>query len=562
MAKKSDITTKGLERATHRALYYSMGLLPEDLEKPIIGVVNAQNETMPGHRHLDIIARAVKEGIIAAGGTPIEFPTIGICDGIAQGHIGMNYILPSREIICDSVELMVQAHQLDAVVLLASCDKIVPGMIMAAARLNVPAILINGGPMLGGIEFDGRKSDGTSADEAMGMLSAGKITQEDVDKLVDAACPGCGSCSFFGTANTMGCAVEALGMSLSGSAVIPAVYADRLRYAYETGRKIVELTIRDIRPRDIITKASIRNAIVATMAVCGSTNACLHLPAIAMEAGIKDWNVVEEFGILNKTTPQLARIYPASNWSLEDFYKAGGMQRVLQNLGDLIDTSVMTVNGCTLGEALSQAKFIYPENPDLIKTRENPFAPTGGIAVLKGNLAPETGITKPGAFDPSLYEFTGKAICFDCEEDAEEAILAGKVKPGHVVVVRYEGPKGGPGMREMYKAMKYLYGQGLNLSTALITDGRFSGTNNGCFVGHISPEAADGGPLAIVQDGDEIYLNVNEGILELKVSDEEIAERLKHWKRPEKKIPEGYLKLYSKVASAASKGAVIDADKI
>ena len=553
-----------LMKLSYKGYFKSMGYSEDELsdKKPRIGIANSWNQLVPGHYNLNQVAEYVKRRIYAAGGTACEFGVMACCDGIAQGHIGMNYILPSREIICDSVELMVQAHQLDAVVLLASCDKIVPGMIMAAARLNVPAILINGGPMLGGIEFDGRKSDGTSADEAMGMLSAGKITQEDVDKLVDAACPGCGSCSFFGTANTMGCAVEALGMSLSGSAVIPAVYADRLRYAYETGRKIVELTIRDIRPRDIITKASIRNAIVATMAVCGSTNACLHLPAIAMEAGIKDWNVVEEFGILNKTTPQLARIYPASNWSLEDFYKAGGMQRVLQNLGDLIDTSVMTVNGCTLGEALSQAKFIYPENPDLIKTRENPFAPTGGIAVLKGNLAPETGITKPGAFDPSLYEFTGKAICFDCEEDAEEAILAGKVKPGHVVVVRYEGPKGGPGMREMYKAMKYLYGQGLNLSTALITDGRFSGTNNGCFVGHISPEAADGGPLAIVQDGDEIYLNVNEGILELKVSDEEIAERLKHWKRPEKKIPEGYLKLYSKVASAASKGAVIDADKI
>ena len=553
-----------LMKLSYKGYFKSMGYSEDELsdKKPRIGIANSWNQLVPGHYNLNQVAEYVKRGIYAAGGTACEFGVMACCDGIAQGHIGMNYILPSREIICDSVELMVQAHQLDAVVLLASCDKIVPGMIMAAARLNVPAILINGGPMLGGIEFDGRKSDGTSADEAMGMLSAGKITQEDVDKLVDAACPGCGSCSFFGTANTMGCAVEALGMSLSGSAVIPAVYADRLRYAYETGRKIVELTIRDIRPRDIITKASIRNAIVATMAVCGSTNACLHLPAIAMEAGIKDWNVVEEFGILNKATPQLARIYPASNWSLEDFYKAGGMQRVLQNLGDLIDTSVMTVNGCTLGEALSQAKFIYPENPDLIKTRENPFAPTGGIAVLKGNLAPETGITKPGAFDPSLYEFTGKAICFDCEEDAEEAILAGKVKPGHVVVVRYEGPKGGPGMREMYKAMKYLYGQGLNLSTALITDGRFSGTNNGCFVGHISPEAADGGPLAIVQDGDEIYLNVNEGILELKVSDEEIAERLKHWKRPEKKIPEGYLKLYSKVASAASKGAVIDADKI
>ncbi len=549
-----------LMKGSYKGYFKGMGYSEDELseKKPRIGIANSWNQLVPGHYNLNQVAEYVKRGIYAAGGTACEFGVMACCDGIAQGHIGMSYILPSREIICDSVELMVQAHQLDAVVLLASCDKIVPGMIMAAARLNIPAILINGGPMLGGIEFDGRKSDGTSADEALGMLSAGKITQSDIDNLVDAACPGCGSCSFFGTANTMGCAVEALGMSLSGSAVVPAVYADRLRYSYETGRKVVELTLKDIRPRDIITKASIRNSIISTMSVCGSTNAVLHLSAIAMEAGIKDWNVVEEFGILNKTTPQLARIYPASNWSLEDFYKAGGMQRVMQNLGDLLDTSVMTVNACTLGEALSQAKFIYPENPDLIKTRQEPFAPTGGIAVLKGNLAPDTGITKPGAFDPSLYEFTGKAICFDSEEDAEEAILAGKVKPGNVVVIRYEGPKGGPGMREMYKAMKYLYGQGLNLSTALITDGRFSGTNNGCFVGHISPEAADGGPIAIVHDGDEIYINVNEGILELKVSDEEIAERLKNWKKPEKYIPEGYLRLYSKVASSAAKGAVID----
>ena len=550
---------------SYKGYFKAMGYSEDELsdKKPRIGIANSWNQLVPGHYNLNQVAEYVKRGIYAAGGTACEFGVMACCDGIAQGHVGMSYILPSREIICSSVELMVQAHQLDAVVLLASCDKIVPGMVMAAARLNVPAILINGGPMLGGIEFDGRKSDGTAADEAMGMLSAGKITQADVDKLVDAACPGCGSCSFFGTANTMGCAIEALGMSLSGSAVVPAVYADRLRYAYETGRKIVDLTIRDIRPRDIITKASIRNSIIATMAVCGSTNACLHLPAIAMEAGIKDWNVVEEFGKLNKITPQLARIYPASNWSLEDFYKAGGMQRVMQNLGDLLDTSVMTVNGCTLGEALSEAKFIYPENPDLIKTRENPFAPTGGIAVLKGNLAPDTGITKPGAFDPSLYDFTGTAICFDCEEDAEEAILAGKVKPGHVVVVRYEGPKGGPGMREMYKAMKYLYGQGLNLSTALITDGRFSGTNNGCFVGHISPEAADGGPIALVKDGDRIHLNVNDGVLELlDVTDEELEERRKNWVKPVKKIPEGYLKLYAKVASSASKGAVIDPDSV
>ena len=554
-----------LMQLSYKGYFKAMGYSDDELsdKKPRIGIANSWNQLVPGHYNLNQVAEYVKRGIYEAGGTACEFGVMACCDGIAQGHVGMSYILPSREIICDSVELMVQAHQLDAVVLLASCDKIVPGMIMAAARLNIPAILVNGGPMLSGIEFDGRKSDGTAPDEAMGMLSAGKITQDELDTLVDACCPGCGSCSFFGTANTMGCAIEALGMSLSGSAVVPAVYADRLRYAFKTGQKIVELTNKDIRPRDIITKASIRNSIIATMSVCGSTNACLHLPAIAIEAGITDWDVIDEFDKLNKKTPQLARIYPASQWSLEDFYKAGGMQRVMQNLGDLLDTSVMTVDACTLGEALSKAKFIYPENPELIKTRENPFAPTGGIAVLRGNICPDTGITKPGAYDPCMYDFTGKAICFDCEEDAEEAILEGKVKPGHVVVVRYEGPKGGPGMREMYKAMKYLYGQGLNKCTALITDGRFSGTNNGCFVGHISPEAADGGPIALIKDGDTIHLDVMNGVLELTdVSDAELAERRKSWKRPHKDIPNGYLRLYSKVASSAAKGAVIDPEQI
>ncbi|MCI8342092.1 MAG: dihydroxy-acid dehydratase [Firmicutes bacterium] len=544
-----------------KSYFKSMGYSEDELgHKPRIGIANSWNQLVPGHYNLNQVAEYVKRGIYAAGGTACEFGVMAACDGIAQGHIGMKYILPSREIICNSVEIMVQAHQLDAVVLLASCDKIVPGMLMAAARLNVPAILINGGPMLGGIFFDGRKSDGTSPDEAKGMLQAGKITQNDLDNLIDACDPGCGSCSFFGTANTMGCVTEALGMSLTGCAVIPAVYAERLRCAYETGRKCVELAQKDIRPRDIITKESIKNAIKACLAVCGSTNAVLHLSAIAIEAGIpqSEFNVVDEFDKLNKTTPQLARINPASNWSLEDFYFAGGMPRVMQNLGDTLDRSVMTANAKTLGESLDSFKFTYPENKELIRTRDTAYSTTGGLAVLRGNLAPDTGITKPGAFDPSLYEFTGKAICFDCEEDAEEAILGGKVKPGHVVVVRYEGPKGGPGMREMYKAMKYLYGMGLNLSTALITDGRFSGTNNGCFVGHISPEAADGGPIAIVEDGDEIYLNVMEGKLELHVPDDVIAERMKNWKRPEKEIPNGYLKLYSKVASSAAKGAVID----
>ncbi len=544
-----------------KGYFKAMGYSEDELgHKPRIGIANSWNQLVPGHYNLNQVSEYVKRGIYAAGGVACEFGVIAACDGIAQGHVGMKYILPSREIICNSVEIMVQAHQLDAVVLLASCDKIIPGMTMAAARLNIPAILINGGPMLGGLYFDGRKSDGTSPDEAMGMLTAGKITRDDLDNLIDTCNPGCGSCSFFGTANTMACVVEALGLSLTGSAVIPAVYAERLRYSYATGAKCVELAKKNIKPRDIITKDSLKNAIKTCLAVSGSTNAVLHLSAIAIEAGIsyEEFNVVDEFDKLNKTTPQLAKINPASHWSLEDFYYAGGVPRVMQHLGDSIYGDVMTANGVTMGEALANVKYAYPENSELIRTKETAYSQTGGLAVLRGNLAPETGITKPGAFDPSLYEFTGKAICFDSEEDAEEAILGGKVKPGHIVVVRYEGPKGGPGMREMYKAMKYLYGMGLNLSTALITDGRFSGTNNGCFVGHISPEAADGGPIAIVEDGDEIYLNVNEGKLELHVPDEVIAERLKNWKRPEKEIPNGYLRLYSRVASSAAKGAVID----
>jgi dihydroxy-acid dehydratase len=542
-----------------KGYFKAMGYSEDELgHKPRIGIANSWNQLVPGHYNLRQVAEYVKRGIYAAGGVACEFGVMAACDGIAQGHIGMKYILPSREIVCDSVEIMVQAHQLDAVVLLASCDKIVPGMLMAAARLNIPAILVNGGPMLGGIFFDGRKSDGTSPDEAKGMLTAGKITQGELDNLIDACNPGCGSCSFFGTANTMGCVAEALGMSLTGCAVIPAVYAERLRCAYNSGMKIVELCKKDVKPRDIITEASIKNAIKCVMAICGSTNAALHISAIALEAGLEDMNVMDAFDEISKTTPELAKINPASNWSLEDFYFAGGMPRVMQKLGDILDTSVMTVNNCTLGEALKNYKFTYPENSELIRDRSNAYSETGGLAILKGNLAPQTAITKPGAYAPELRRFTGTAKVFDSEEDAEESILNGGIKPGNIVVIRYEGPKGGPGMREMYKAMKYLYGMGLNLSTALITDGRFSGTNNGCFVGHISPEAAEGGPIAIVEDGDEIYIDAIDGKLELRVSDEEIARRMKNWKRPEKEIPDGYLKLYSKVAASAHKGAIID----
>ena len=546
------------DSAFARALFKSMGYTDSELKegKPLIGIANTWNTLVPGHYNLDKVAEYVKNGIYAGGGTPVEFGTIAACDGVAQGHEGMHYILPSREIICNSVEIMAQAHRLDGLVLLASCDKIVPAMLMAAARLDIPCIICVGGPMLGGMEFDGRKSDLTSISEALGMLKAGKITESAYNALENTACPGCGSCSFLGTANTMCCVSEALGMSLPGSALIPAAYAARLRSSFESGRAIVELCRKGITARRILTEEAVRNAVKVTMAICGSTNAVLHLPAIAYEAGL-DLNVLEEFERLSRTTPQIAKVNPAAAPDQEDFYRAGGIPRVMQHLGSLLDTSVLTVTGRTLRENLDAYVFEYPENPAVIRTVEEPFSRTGGVAVLHGNLCPNTGVSKPGAIDPSMHHFVGRAKCYNSEEEAEAAILGGRIQAGDVVVIRYEGPKGGPGMREMFKAMKYLYGMGLAKSTALITDGRFSGTNNGCFVGHISPEAAEGGPLAIVEDGDEILIDVDEGRLELHVSDAEIAERYKSLKMPEKQIPNGYLRLYAKTAASADQGAVI-----
>ncbi len=558
MKYRSTDILKGSENGLFRALYKSMGYTDDELtDRPVIGIANSWNTLVPGHFNLNQVAEFVKKGIYRGGGTAVEFCTIAACDGIAQSHAGMHYILPSREIICNSIEIEVQAHRLDAVVLLASCDKIVPGMLMAAARLDIPAIVVNGGPALGGMEFDGRPSDSTSLDEARGMYTIGKISENELLALENVACPSCGSCSFLGTANTMCCVTEAIGMSLPGSALIPASYAERLRVAYYSGIQICELTAKGISARKILSKEAIRNGIKTSMAICGSTNAVLHLSALAHEAEL-DMSVVEEFADLSKTTPQLAKLNPASHWGMEDFYKAGGIPRVMKNLGDLLDTGVITCTGKTVKENLEEISFIYPENEEVIKTTAEPFYKTGGIAVLKGNLAPHTAISKPGAFDESLHRFIGTAKVFDSEEEAEEAILNGEIQAGNVVVIRYEGPKGGPGMREMYRAMKYLYGMGLSKTTALITDGRFSGTNNGCFVGHISPEAAEGGPIAIVQDGDKITIDVVDGILHLHVSDEEIAERLKTIKPPEKDIPKGYLRLYSKFASSADKGAIID----
>ena len=556
--KRSGEVLEGINAAFARSLFKSMGYSDDELcsGKPVIGIANSWNNVVPGHFNLKQISESVTKGIYAAGGMAVEFGVIGCCDGIANGHEGMKYILPSREIICSSVEIVAQSHKLDGLVLLASCDKIIPGMLMAAARLNIPAIIVNGGPMIGGAEFDGRKADATSVDEAIGMLAANKVSEQTVLDLENTACLSCGSCSFYGTANTMGCITEAIGMSLTGSALIPAPYAERLRVAYYSGKTICELVEKGIKARDVITEDAIRNAIKVTMATSGSTNAVLHLSAIAHEADL-DMNVLDEFEHWNKTTPQIAKVNPSSKWDMEDFYRAGGIPRVMKNLGELIHGTVMTVTGKTMGENIKNYKYIFSENPELLKTCDDPFSKTGGVSVLRGNLAPDTAISKPGAIDPSLHHFEGSAKVYDSEEEANKAILAGEVKDGNVVVIRYEGPKGGPGMREMYKAMKYLYGRGLNLTTALITDGRFSGTNNGCFVGHISPEAAEGGPLAIIKDGDKVTIDVNKGILHVDLSQEEIDSRLSAWKRPEKEIPGGYLKQYARMASSADKGAVI-----
>ena len=547
------------DSAFARSLFKSMGYTDSELKegKPLIGIANTWNTLVPGHYNLDKVAEYVKNGIYAAGGTAVEFGTIAACDGVAQGHEGMHYILPSREIICDSVEIMAQAHRLDGLVLLASCDKIVPAMLMAAARLDIPCIVCVGGPMLGGIEFDGRKSDLTSISEALGMLKAGKITECEYNSLENTACPGCGSCSFLGTANTMCCVSEALGMTLPGGALIPAAYAGRLRHSFESGRAIVELCKKGITARQILTKEAIRNAIKVTMAICGSTNAVLHLPAIANEAEL-DMNVLEEFEALTKTTPQIAKVNPAAKPEMEAFYRAGGIPRVMQHLGGLLDTSVMTVSGKTLAENLAGYVYEYPEDPTIIKTVEEPFSKTGGVAVLHGNLCPRTAVSKPGAIDPSMHRFVGKAKCYNSEEEAEEAILGGKIQAGDVVVIRYEGPKGGPGMREMLNPTSAICGMGLGESVALITDGRFSGATRGASIGHVCPEAAQGGPIGLVEEGDIISIDIPACKIELQVDEATLAARRAKWICPEPKIKTGYLARYAKLVTSAARGAVLE----
>ena len=540
------------EWSMQRALYKSMGFSDYDLERPLIGIANSWNRVVPGHYNLNLVSEYVKQGILQAGGTPVEFGVIAACDGIAQGHDGMHYILPTRDLIANDIEMMVQAHYFDAVVLLGSCDKIVPGMLMAAARLDVPAIMVVGGPMEGGCEFDERASDTTSITEAFGMLKAGEIDEETYHQLEDCAGPTCGSCSFLGTANTMCCVAEAMGMCLPGSATIPATQAGRLRVAQESGRQIVQLIQKGITARAIINQAGIENAIRVGTAIGGSTNLALHIPAVGYEADCEV--TMDLFEELCRSTPHIAKMNPAAAPNVPDFDAAGGVPAVMKQILPILQRDAMTVSGKTVAENVAEAQVC---DSNIIRTMAHPWGQGGGLAMLRGNLAPDTGITKPAAIVPEMHEFTGKARCFDSEEAANTAILEGKVQAGEVVVIRYEGPKGGPGMREMFTAMKLLYGRGLALKTAVVTDGRFSGTNNGCFVGHVSPEAAEGGPIAVVEDGDMITIDVPNRRLHLHVSDEEIEARLAQWQRPEPKFKRGYLALYARLAESADKGAII-----
>lgn len=540
------------EWSINRAYYKSMGYTNSDLEKPLVGIANAWSTTVPGHANLRQVSAAVREGIRAGGGTPVEFGVIGACDGIAEGHEGMRYILPTRDIIAHSIELMVQAHQYDGLVLLGSCDKIVPGMLMAAARLDLPAILVNGGPMMGGPMIQGRKADTTSIIEGVGRLHRGEISEAALIRMEDACAPTCGSCSFLGTANTMCCIAEAVGMSLTGSAMIPAVHTRRLQAAQDSGRAVVDLIRSGVTARQIITRAALENAVRLTSAIGGSTNAALHIPAIAYEAGLAF--DITSFDEISRGTPLIARMNPAGPCNVIDFYESGGVPVVMHEIASLLHKEAMTVTGRTIGDNI---RGHASPNNEVIKTFENPFSTSGGLAVLHGNLAPHSAVVKPAAIRGDMLTFSGPARVFDSEAEANAAILADAVQPGEVVVIRYEGPKGGPGMPEMFKAMKLLHGLGLSDRVALVTDGRFSGTNNGCCIGHISPEAMEGGPIALVADGDIIAIDIPGKALTLEVTPDELDRRRGSWQPPPPRVTEGYLYLYSRMAESADKGAII-----
>ena len=555
---RSDNAKSGMQQAPARSLYRALGLTEEELARPLVGVVSSYNEIVPGHMNLDKIVEAVKQGVAMAGGTPIVFPAIAVCDGIAMGHEGMKYSLVTRDLIADSTECMAIAHQFDALVMVPNCDKNVPGLLMAAARLNIPTVFVSGGPMLAG-RVKGEKRSLSSMFEAVGSYAAGTMTEEDVKEFECKVCPTCGSCSGMYTANSMNCLTEVLGMGLQGNGTIPAVYSERIRLAKKAGMAVMDMLKKNICPRDIMTKEAFHNALTMDMALGCSTNSMLHLPAIAHEAGVEI--NVDIANSISARTPNLCHLAPAGPTYMEDLNEAGGIYAVMNEIAKLglLNLDCMTVTGKTVGENI---KGCVNKNPAVIRPVENPYSQTGGIAVLRGNLAPDSCVVKRSAVVPEMLKHEGPARVFDSEEEAIAAIKGGKIVAGDVVVIRYEGPKGGPGMREMFKAMKYLYGRGLALSTALITDGRFSGTNNGCFVGHISPEAAEGGPIALVHDGDRIVIDVEKRSLELLVDDEELARRKAEWKRPEPKFKRGWLSLYCKLAASGAKGAVMQLEKL
>jgi len=552
---RSDSVTRGVPAAPNRSLFYALGYTKEELERPLIGIASSYNEIVPGHMNLDKITEAVKAGVRMAGGTPIVFPAIAVCDGIAMGHIGMKYSLVTRDLIADSTEAMAIAHQFDGLVMIPNCDKNVPGLLMAAARVNVPTIFCSGGPMLAGRLEDGRRSCLSHMFEAVGAYKAGKLDEAGVEDYENNACPTCGSCSGMYTANSMNCLTEAIGMGLRGNGTIPAVWSARLRLAKHAGMQIMELVAKNIRPRDIMTPAAFHNAETVDMALGCSTNTMLHLPAIAHECGIElDLDLSNE---ISSQTPNLCHLAPAGDTYMEDLEGAGGVYAVMKELTKkgLLDTSVLTCTGKTLAENL---EGVVNRNPELIRTIENPYSADGGIAVLKGNLAPEGCVVKRSAVAPEMMLHTGPARVFNSEEEAITAIYAGKIVPGDVVVIRYEGPKGGPGMREMLNPTSAICGMGLGESVALITDGRFSGATRGASIGHVSPEAASGGPIGLVEEGDLIAIDIPAHTITLKVDEATLAARKAKWVCPEPKIKTGYLARYAKLVSSADKGAILE----
>ena len=553
---RSTLVKKGSTRAAHRSLFYALGCTEEDLKKPLVAVVNAQNDIIPGHMHLDEIAKGVKYGIIAAGGVPFEVPAIGICDGIAMGHEGMKYPLASRELIADSIEALMNGHAFDGMVLIPNCDKIVPGMLMAAARLNIPAIVVSGGPMLPG-RLHGRDISISQAFEAAGQFEAGKISKAQLSEIEHCACPGCGSCAGLFTANSMNCLCEVLGMALPGNGTIPAAYQGaRTTLAKHAGARIMDLIKKQLLPRQIMTMNAFKNAITVDMAIGGSTNTALHLPAIAHEAGLK--LPLELFDKISKHTPYLTKLSPGGTHHIIDLYEAGGISAVMHELStkDLIIKSCKTVTGKTIGALIKDATIL---RPDVIKTCDAPYHKTGGIAVLKGNLAPLCSVVKESAVAPEMLKHTGPARVFNSEDDAIAAICAKKINKGDVVVIRYEGPKGGPGMREMLNPTSVLAGMGLDKEVALLTDGRFSGATRGACIGHISPEAREGGPIAFIKEGDIIDIDIPNRKLNVKISAAEMKKRQAAWKCPPPKVKTGYLARYAALVSSAAEGAILRA---